>query len=127
MRRQQLPSLSACSTRRAELLGVIRVQPLPAIELHSLRTDDASEWSAVKRVIQNIEANVPAGSTHRDVAAIDIVPKRETRAAAEVFELPTQISVAPAILQDAGLIGSLDSGFRDHWCGRAYRIQLHCA
>ena len=46
-----------------ELLGVLRVQPLPAAELHRLATNDAVDGSSVEKAIQNIETNVP---TRRD-------------------------------------------------------------
>ena len=47
-----------------ELLGVLRVQPLPAAELHRLATNDAADGSSAEKVIQNIETNVPTGCTH---------------------------------------------------------------
>src|ERR1700688_1455082 len=47
-----------------KLLGVLRVQPLPAAELHRLGADNAADGSSAKKVIQNIETNVPPGSTH---------------------------------------------------------------
>src|SRR5207302_10261932 len=47
-----------------ELLGVLRVQPLPAAELHRLATSDAADGSSAEKAIQNIETNVPPGSTH---------------------------------------------------------------
>src|ERR1700716_4544879 len=68
---------------------------------------------------------MPAGGAHGYVTAINIVPKREAGAAAKVFELPAQISVAPAVLQDVGLIGPLDAGFGNQRSGCAHRIQLH--
>jgi len=43
-----------------ELLGECRVQPLPAVELHGLGADDAADGSSAEKVIQNIEADVPA-------------------------------------------------------------------
>ena len=46
-----------------ELLGVLSVQPLPA-ELHRLTTNDTADGSSAEKVIQNIETNVPPGSTH---------------------------------------------------------------
>src|SRR5271168_263132 len=70
---------------------------------------------------------MPAGGAHGYVTAINIVPKREACAAAEIFELPAQIAVAPAVLQYIGLIGPLDSRFRSKWSGCAHRIQLHRA
>src|SRR5215467_7273165 len=45
-----------------ELPGVLRVEPLPA-ELHRLATNDAANGSYAEQVIQDIETNVPAGST----------------------------------------------------------------
>jgi hypothetical protein len=48
----------------AELLGVLGVQPLPAAELHRLGTNDAADGGSAEKVIQNIETNVPPGSTH---------------------------------------------------------------
>ena len=55
----------------AELTGVLRVQSLPA-ELHGLRTNDASDRISAEQVIQNIETNVPPGSTHGDKAVTDV-------------------------------------------------------
>src|SRR5437773_6407129 len=72
------------SSRYAELLCILRVQSLPA-ELHRLRTNDAAEGGSAEQVIQNIETNVPPGSTHRDEAAIDVGPQREARAATKGF------------------------------------------
>src|SRR2546427_12191384 len=46
-----------------ELLGVLRVQPLPAAELHRLATNDAVDGSSAEKASQNIETNVP---TRRD-------------------------------------------------------------
>ena len=39
-----------------ELLGVLRVQPLPAVELHRLATNDAADGSSAEKAIQNIES-----------------------------------------------------------------------
>jgi len=47
-----------------ELLGVLRVQPLPAGELHGLGADHACNGLTGQKLIQNIESNVPSGSTH---------------------------------------------------------------
>src|SRR2546430_797141 len=74
-----------------ELPGVLRVQPLPAAELHRVATNDAADGSSAEKVIQNIETNVPPGSTHRDEAAIDVVPQRQARAATKGFEFPPDI------------------------------------
>src|SRR2546426_12393146 len=46
-----------------ELLGILRVQPLPAAELHGLGADDAADGSSAEKASQNIETNVP---TRRD-------------------------------------------------------------
>src|ERR1700730_237231 len=64
-----------------ELLGVLRVQPLPAAELHRLSTSDAADGSSAEKAIQNIDTNVPACGAPRDEAAIDVVPQRQARAA----------------------------------------------
>jgi hypothetical protein len=64
----------------AELLCVFRVQSLP-IELHGLGADDASNRLTRNETIQNIEADVPPGSTHGDEAVTDVGPEREARAA----------------------------------------------
>src|SRR5271155_5520743 len=61
---------------RSELLGVLRVQLLPA-GLHRLAADDGSP---TQKPIQNIERNVPPGGAPRDEAAIDVVPQSQTRA-----------------------------------------------
>src|SRR5438132_5318338 len=47
----------------AELLCVLGVQTLPA-ELHRLGTNHAADGSSTEKMIQNIETNVPPGSTH---------------------------------------------------------------
>src|SRR5271169_4754310 len=81
-----------------ELLGVLGVQSLPA-ELHGLATNDAAEGSSAEKVIQDIETNVPPGSTHGDEAAIDVGPQRQARAAVKGFEFPPHIVVAPVVLK----------------------------
>jgi hypothetical protein len=48
----------------AELLCVLGVQSLPAAELHRLAANDAADGSSAEKAIQNIETNVPPGSTH---------------------------------------------------------------
>src|SRR5439155_3984421 len=90
----------------AELLCVLRVQSLPSAELHRLGTNDAADGGSAEQVIQNIEANVPPGSTHRDEAAIDIGPQRQARAATNGFELPPHIEATPVVLQHLGSVGS---------------------
>ena len=81
-----------------ELLGVLRVQSLPA-ELHRRTTNDAADRSSAEKVIQNIETNVPPGGTHRDEAAIDVMPQRQPRAVAQGLEFPPDILGAPVVLK----------------------------
>src|SRR6202035_43825 len=75
----------------AELFGVLRVQPLPAAELHRRGADHAADGSSAEKPIQNIETNVPPGSTHCDEAPIDVVPQCQARAATKVFEFPPHL------------------------------------
>ena len=58
----------------AELLGVLGIQPPPAVELHGLRANDAADGSSTEKVIQNIKSNVPSSSAPGDESAIDVVP-----------------------------------------------------
>src|SRR3989454_6381133 len=51
------------SSRYAELLCILRVQSLPAAELHRVGTDDAADGRSAEQVIQNVEADVPPGGT----------------------------------------------------------------
>src|SRR5438034_316329 len=83
------------SSRYAELLCILRVQSLPA-ELHRLRTNDAAEGGSAEQVIQNIEANVPPGSTHRNEAAIDVGPQRQPRAATNGLRVATAYRSHPS-------------------------------
>src|SRR5262249_7696831 len=46
-----------------ELLGVLRIEPRPT-ELHRLATNDAADGSSAEKLVQNIQTNVPPGSTH---------------------------------------------------------------
>src|SRR5579863_418274 len=85
-----------------ELLGVLRVQPLPAAKLHRLTTNDGADRCSAEKAIQNIETNVPARGAPRDEAAIDAVPQRQTRAATKGFEFPPDITV----LQHPRSVGS---------------------
>src|SRR5258708_18680717 len=81
-----------------QLLGVLRVQPLPAAELHHRGADNAADGSSAEKAIQNIETNVPPGSTHCDEAAIDVVPQRQASAATQGFEFPPHIVATPTVL-----------------------------
>src|SRR5258706_14748254 len=82
-----------------ELLGVLGVQSLPAAELHRVTSNDAADGASAEKVIQNIETNVPSGSTHCDEAAIDVVPEGEAEAGSNGRELPSTISFIPLLLQ----------------------------
>src|SRR5439155_13940428 len=110
----------------AELLCVLGVQSLPA-ELHRLGTNDAADGSSAEKVIQNIETNVPAGSTHRDEAAIDVGPQRQARAATNGLELPPHIEAPPVVLERLGCVGSRHSCFGNVRRGRSHRGELHRA
>src|SRR5271156_4780015 len=69
-----------------ELLGVLRVEPLPAAEFYGVGANHAADGISAEKAIQNVETNVPPGSTHGDEAAIDVGPERQARAAADGFE-----------------------------------------
>src|ERR1700730_15487365 len=77
----------------AELLCVLGVQSLPAAELHGLGAHDASNRLTREEPLKDVEADVPARGAPRDEAAIDVVPEREARAAAERLELPPEVVV----------------------------------
>src|SRR6266567_6051717 len=108
-----------------ELLGVLRVQPLPAAELHRVATSDAADGSSAEKVIQNIETNVPARGTPRDEASIDVVPQRQARAATKGFEFPPDILATPVVLKHLGSVGSRHSCFGNLRRGRSHRGELH--
>src|SRR5438552_4818639 len=109
-----------------ELLGVLRVQPLPAAELHRLTTNDAADGTSAEKVIQNIETNVPPGSTHCDEAPTDVGPQRQARAASKGFEFPPHIVVTPVILKRLGSVGPRHCRFGNIRRGRSYCGELHC-
>src|SRR5437016_1116 len=88
-----------------KLFCILGVQFLPT-ELHRLATDDAADGSSTEQAIQNIETNVPPGCTHRDVAAINVVPQREARAAIKGFEFPSDVEATPLVLKSLGRFGS---------------------
>ncbi len=108
----------------SELLGVFGVQSLPPAELYGLGADHAADGSSVEKTIQNIETNVPPGSTHGDEAATDIGPQREARAASKGFEFPAHIEVAPIVLKRLGSVGSRHFCFGNVRCGRSHRGEL---
>src|SRR6202047_4306284 len=102
-----------------ELFRVLRVQPLPTFELHDLGASDAADGTSAKKVIQNIEGNVPARGAPRDEAAIDVAPQRQARATAKRFEFPTVI----AVFKHLGSVSSRHSSFDRR--GRSHPGQFH--
>src|SRR5438034_2330439 len=109
----------------AELLCILRVQSLPASELHRLGTNDAADGGSAEQMIQDIEAKVPPGSTHRDEAAIDVGPQCQPRAATNGFELPPHIEATPVVLEHIGSVGSRHRCFGDVGRGRSDRGELY--
>src|SRR6266850_1313822 len=103
----------------SELLGVLGVQSLPAVELHGLGADDAADGSSAEKAIQNIEGDVPARGAPRDEAAIDVVPQRQARTATKGFEFPAGI----VVLKHLRSVGSRHSCFQRR--GRSHPGELH--
>src|ERR1700722_15856859 len=113
-----------------ELLGVLRVQLLPAAELDGLGADDAANGRSAEKAIQNIETNVPARSAHCDEAVTDVGPQRQTRAATmtselKIFESPPHIETPPLVLKLLGSVGSRHRCFGNARRGRSHRGELH--
>src|SRR6476646_3711614 len=94
-----------------ELLCILGLQPLPDAEFHDLGADHASNRLAREEPIKHIEADVPACGAPRDVAAINVVPERETRAATDGFKFPPDVVAAPFILEHLGSVGPRHFGF----------------
>src|SRR5262249_31506083 len=90
---------------RAELLGVLGVQPLPALELQGVGADDAADGSSAEKAIEHIETNVPSGRTHGDEAAIDAAPQRQARADARGLEFPSDVAATPVVHEQPGSDG----------------------
>src|SRR5229473_3214815 len=107
-----------------ELLGVLRIQPLP-VELHRLGADNASDGSSAEKVIQNIETDVPSGSAHCDEAVTDVGPQRQTRTGTKAFELPPHIEATPLVLKQLGSVGSRHCCFGNLRRGRSHGGELH--
>src|SRR5262249_2309528 len=97
-----------------ELLGVLVSQPPPITELHRLTTSNAANGSSAQKEVQNIETNVPAGSTPRDETAIDVVPQRQARAIGKGFELPSDIVVLKQLLSVGSRHSCFQRGGRSH-------------
>src|SRR5882762_9515447 len=107
-----------------EPLGVLRIQPLPA-ELHGLGANDAADGSSAEKAIQNIETNVPPGSTHCDEAVTDVGPQRQACAATKGFEFPPHIEATPVVLKSLGSVGSRHCCFGNTRRGCSHRGELH--
>src|SRR5262245_38362363 len=91
------------------------------IELHCLASHDAADWSSVEKAIQNVETNMPSGRTHRDEAAIEVLPERQACAATRRFEYPSNIIV----LKQLGSVGSRHACFQNLRSSRPGEI--HCS
>src|SRR5678815_1793220 len=94
-----------------ELLFVLSVQPLPAFELHHVGTNQAADRISPQKMIHHIKTNVPAGSTHGDVAAIDAGPQCHSRATMRWLEFPSHIIATPLVLEHARSLSSRHSCF----------------
>src|SRR5258706_9264848 len=107
-----------------ELLGVLRVEPLPAAELHRLGADHAADGSSAEKVIQNIETNVPSGSTHCNKTVTDVGPQRQARTATRGLQFPPHIEATPLVLKHLGSVGSRYGCFGNEWRGRSHSGEL---
>src|SRR5207248_11240173 len=92
-----------CNT---ELFRIFHVQPLPTTELHRLDAGNAADRSSAEKTMQDIETNVPSGSTHCVDAAIQAVLESQARDAAKGFELAPGIGVLPVGLEHSARAGS---------------------
>src|SRR5256885_11223403 len=105
--------------------SVLRIQSLPAAELHRLRADDASNRLTREEPLQNIETNVPPGGTHGDEAVTDVGPQRQARAAAQVFEFPPHVEATPLVLKQLRSVGSRHCRFGHTRRGGSHCRELH--
>src|ERR1043166_2851512 len=94
---------------KTELLGILRDQPLPTLQLHRVAAEDAADGIFAEKAIQNIKSNVPAGGAPRDEAPINVGPQGQACAIARWFKFPAMI----AVLKKFGSVGS-----RDFCCDR---------
>src|SRR5579863_7988365 len=94
-----------------ELFGVLRVQSLPAGEVHGLRAGDAADGSSAEKVIQHVETDVPSGSAHGNKGATDVGPQCKARAATYGFEFPPHIEATPVVLKRLARVCPRHSGF----------------
>src|SRR5215469_11057473 len=102
-----------------ELLGILRVQPLPTAQIHRLSTSDAADGSSAEKVIQHVETDMPARGPPRNKAAIDAVPQGQACAATRGFEFPPGI----VVLKHLGSVGARHSCFERR--GRSCPGELH--
>src|SRR6266850_2690611 len=109
----------------AELLCVLGCQSLPAAEFHGLGADDASNRLTREEPLKDVEADMPARGAPRDEAAIDVVPQRQARAAAERLEFPSDILAPPVVLKHLWSVGSRHSCLGNLRRGRSHRGELH--
>src|SRR6185436_2219028 len=94
-----------------ELLCVLGVQSLPAVELHDLDADDSSDGLTGEMPLQHIEAYMPACGAHRDEAAVDVVPEREPGAVhSQRLQFPADILSAPVEFEHPGGVGPFHPG-----------------
>src|SRR5215471_945191 len=117
-----LPAFDAFMSSSSELLAVLGAQALPAAELHDVGADPAADRLVREEPVEHVEADVPAGGAPGDEATIDIVPERETRAAADGLQLPAEVVAAPTVLEQFRRLGPLHDGVRDQ--RRADRREL---
>src|SRR5262249_39936992 len=106
---------SGRSTRSldAELPGVLRVEPLPAVALHGRGAGDASNGLAGQVATEDSETEVPACRAHRDEASGDVVPEGEPGPASERLQLPADVLPTPVEFEEPGRVGPLHGGFGD--------------
>src|SRR2546430_14546678 len=90
----------------AELLCILRAQSLPVAELHRVGTNHAAQRGSAKQVVQHIEANVPPGSTHRDVTAGDFWSHRPAPAPPPSCQPPPRAQSPPRVLPQLWGLGA---------------------
>jgi hypothetical protein len=93
-----------------EPLCVLDIQSMPA-ELHGLGTDDASNGSSARSRSRTSKQVCQPGAP-RDEVAIDIVPERQARAAAERLGLHRR-SLHPSCTRAAWRLSPLHAGLGD--------------
>src|SRR5438034_3479659 len=96
-----------------ELLGVLGVQSLPAVELHGFAAGDAAHRLTREEPLKDVEADVPARGAPRAEAAIDVMPEREAGAVIEGLQLPAEVIASPAVLEQPRRLGPLHGALRD--------------